>query len=87
VGVDSLSEAGLPDGFFSDQKFQFGDIWENLDMLFYILVIWNILLRLGIFYGHLVILWSFGILFPRFGTFTEKNLANLLGERSVVHIR
>jgi hypothetical protein len=26
------NEAGLPDGFFSDQKYQFGYILENLGM-------------------------------------------------------
>jgi hypothetical protein len=48
----------LPDGFFSDQKSHFGYILEDLgmEMLLYILVVWNILQPLGIFYGKLVIL-------------------------------
>jgi hypothetical protein len=40
---------GLPDGFFSNQKSQFGQIledlrWENVDI--------SILWPFGIFYGH-----------------------------------
>jgi hypothetical protein len=48
---------GLPDGFFSDKKYQFGcTLWSTLEwkMLLYFLVIWIILRPLGIFYGHLV---------------------------------
>jgi hypothetical protein len=42
---------GLPDGFFSDQKYQF---WRTLEwkLLLLILVIWIILRPLGIFYGN-----------------------------------
>jgi hypothetical protein len=59
----------LPDGFFSDQKSQFGYILEDLGMEnavihIGILVIWIILPPLGIFYGKLVILRSFGKFFP-----------------------
>jgi hypothetical protein len=52
------SHPGLPDGFFSDQKSQFGYFLEDLGMenIVIILVIYNILLPLDIFYGHLVIL-------------------------------
>jgi hypothetical protein len=41
----------LPDGFFSDQKYQF---WRTLEwkLLLLILVIWIILRPLGIFYGN-----------------------------------
>jgi hypothetical protein len=41
-------------------------------------VIWNILLPCGIFYGNMVNLWSFGIVLPVLVCFTEKNLATLL---------
>jgi hypothetical protein len=46
----------LPDGFFSNQKSQFGQIleglrWENVDIF---MAVGNILLPLGIFYDHLV---------------------------------
>jgi hypothetical protein len=54
-----LPKPGLPDGFFSDQKPLFGYILEDLGMenvVMYILVIWNILRPLSIFYGHLVML-------------------------------
>jgi hypothetical protein len=50
------SEAGLPDGIFSNQKSQFGQILEGLEME-----------NVGIFYGYLenitaiwYILWPFG---------------------------
>jgi hypothetical protein len=51
-------EAGLPDGFFSDQKNNLGLFWRALElkMLIYILVIRNNLQPLGIFYGHFIIL-------------------------------
>jgi hypothetical protein len=50
---------GGPDGFFSDQKFQnFGPFCWTLEwkMLINIMVLWNILRPMGIFYGQLVIL-------------------------------
>jgi hypothetical protein len=50
----------MPDGIFSNQKFQFGKILEGL-----------VLADIRTFYGHLVyfvaiwyILWPFGIFFP-----------------------
>jgi hypothetical protein len=58
--------AGLPDGVFSNQKFQFRSILEGLRMenagIFYghlvcFIVIWYILWLFGIFYGHLVMFW------------------------------
>jgi hypothetical protein len=73
---------GLPDGIFSNQKAQFGQIFGGLLME-----------DVGIFYGHLVILWPFGLLlyFVIFGMFNDhlvyflvcvccakKNLATLL---------
>jgi hypothetical protein len=56
---DLLLVAGLPDGFFSDQKdpiwVYFGGPW-NGKYYTYILVFSNILLPLGIFNGNLAIL-------------------------------
>jgi hypothetical protein len=53
----TLYNSGLPDGLFSNQKSNFGEILEGLAME-----------DVGIFYGHLVhftvfcyILWTFGI--------------------------
>jgi hypothetical protein len=43
-------QAGLPDGFFSDQKSQFGYILEDLGMKNVILYSWSF----GIFYCHWV---------------------------------
>jgi hypothetical protein len=60
---------------FQTKNSQFGYIvvdlgMENVD----ILVIWNSLRPLGIFYGHLIILQSFGIRFPIFGiSYEEKS--------------
>jgi hypothetical protein len=49
--------AGLPDGYFSNQKSQFGYILEDLGMEnVAILAIWNSVGPLGTFQGHLVIL-------------------------------
>jgi hypothetical protein len=45
-------------------------------MLFYILVICNILRPLGMFYGHLIILKSFGIFSPRFGILYQEKSGN-----------
>jgi hypothetical protein len=61
----------LPDGFFSNQKSQFGKFWSALDwkMLIYFMAIWNILQTFGIFYDllvHFVFIWyilsCFGIM-------------------------
>jgi hypothetical protein len=60
---DYAERAGLPDGFVSDQKYQFGYILEDLGMenvvIKYILVILNILRSLGLFNGQLLVLYSF----------------------------
>jgi hypothetical protein len=62
------SRAGLPDGFFSDQKSQFGYILEGLRKD-----------NVVIYSGHLeyfttigYILWSFDIFFPSFGTLYQE---------------
>jgi hypothetical protein len=47
--------AALPDGTFSNQKFQFGYILEGLEVEnVYFMAIWYILWPFGIFHGHLV---------------------------------
>jgi hypothetical protein len=45
-----LSESGLPDGLFSNQKSQFGQILEGLKMEKAGIFLWSF----GRFYGHLV---------------------------------
>jgi hypothetical protein len=73
--------AGLPDGLFSNQKFQ---IWENLGGPLNGKC-WYIFWPFVIFYGHCVYftafwssLWSFGIFLPIWNVWTKKNLATLL---------
>jgi hypothetical protein len=64
----------LPDGLFSNQKSQFGQILEGLakeklclfyDHLVYLNAIENILCPFGIFCGSLVYFPHFGIFVPR----------------------
>jgi hypothetical protein len=64
----------LPDGLFSNQKYQFGQIWEglrreNVDILYslseYFMDIWDSLL-------------PFGTFFPVLVSCTKKNLATLI---------
>jgi hypothetical protein len=53
-----FSEAGLPDGIFSDQKITIWvNFWRALEWksLVYSIEIWNILHPFGTFYGYLVI--------------------------------
>jgi hypothetical protein len=62
---------------FQTKHHNLGIFWRTLElkMWIYILVIWNILRPLGIFYyGHLIILSSFGMLV----CCTKKNLATLV---------
>jgi hypothetical protein len=76
----SHHRAGLPDGLFSNQKSQFGEILEGLaignlglfyDRLVYLKAIGNILWPFGIFCGHFVY-------FPPILVFyTKQNLATL----------
>jgi hypothetical protein len=47
-------------------------------MLVYFTVIWSILRSFGLFYGHLVMLWYFGIFFLVLVHCAKKNLATLL---------
>jgi hypothetical protein len=46
---------------------------KNVD---YFMVIWNIVKPFGIFYGSLVILWSFGVFSPRFGILYKEKSGN-----------
>jgi hypothetical protein len=54
--VETSSLAGLPDGLFSDQKYQFGKFWRVLrwKMLVYFMTIWHILRLFVTFKGNLV---------------------------------
>jgi hypothetical protein len=79
---ESGSRAGLPDGFFSNQKSQFGNNFEDLGMQN---VGIHILWPFGIFDSDMVyltavwcILWSFGIFFTFLVCCTKKNLATLI---------
>jgi hypothetical protein len=72
--VQDSFRTGLPDGFFSDLKSLFGYILEDLGkenvvIRRYILVIWNILRPLGIFYmravGNFVVICSLWYIAPR----------------------
>jgi hypothetical protein len=70
-----VTGAGMPDGLFSNQKSQFGQILEGLAMetvcIFYVhfTAILNILWLFGIFCGHLVC-------FPRFRMLCQEKSGN-----------
>jgi hypothetical protein len=80
-----VSEAGLPDGFFWNQKSKFGQIfgslrWENADIfqghLEYFTDIWDILWPFGTFNVHLVHFSGFGIMYvEKSGNPAPKNLS------------
>jgi hypothetical protein len=85
--VITLNPAGLPDGWFSKQKSNFGLILEGLAME-----------DDGIFYGHLVhftvlcyILWTFGIVsgnlvyFSRFGILYREKSGNPGPQAQTLH--
>jgi hypothetical protein len=64
----------MPDGLFSNQKFQFGSILEGLAMvnvgifyvhLAYFTVIENILWIFGIYCGHLIYFFPFWYVVPK----------------------
>jgi hypothetical protein len=61
-------QAGLPDGFFLDQKSQFGYILEDLGMENVVTYSCHLeyFTTIRHSFGHLAILWSFSF-FPRFG--------------------
>jgi hypothetical protein len=72
-------KAVLPDGLFSNPKYQLGKFCRSLDwkMLIYLMAIWNILQIIGLFYDHLVhfvFIWN---IFPVLVICTKKNLATL----------
>jgi hypothetical protein len=76
--VTNVSKPGLPDGIFSNQKSQFGQILEGLAMENVSLfcghfinfpAIWYILWPFGKFCGHLYI-------FPRFGILHREKYGN-----------
>jgi hypothetical protein len=54
----------------------FGGHW-NEKKLIYSMAIWNKLRPFGIFYGHLVIKWQFGMISLVFVDCATKNLATL----------
>jgi hypothetical protein len=59
----------LPDGIFSNQKSQFGQILEGHgmeDVVIFVTIL-SILLPFGIFYGHSAYLPPFRCIFSRFG--------------------
>jgi hypothetical protein len=45
-------------------------------MLVYFIAIWSTRLRLGIFCGHLIYLWLFGMYFSRFGMLYQEKSGN-----------
>jgi hypothetical protein len=63
---------------FQTKNAYLGIFWRTSKwkMMLQILVIWNILRPLGIFKGHLVILYTFGIFFPRFGILCQEKSGN-----------
>jgi hypothetical protein len=68
-----VSKTGLPDGFFSNQKFQLGQTleglrWENVDI--------GILWPFGIFYGHLVHFVFLWYIFSGFGIVYQEKSGN-----------
>jgi hypothetical protein len=80
-----VAQAGLPDGFFPNQKSKFGKILEGLgwEMLIYFRPIWNILWIFGIFYNHWVHFGFIWYIFPVLVSCTQKNLATLGSSQSL----
>jgi hypothetical protein len=79
---------GLPDVFFSNQKFQFGQIleglrWENVDIF---LAIWSILRTFGIFYDHWVLFVFIWYILSGFGIMYQEKSGNP-GLQQQPHIR
>jgi hypothetical protein len=62
AGNFNKSPAGLPDGLFSNQKYQFGLILEGLRME-------NVDIYIGIFYGHLGYFMTIWYIYCSFSTF------------------
>jgi hypothetical protein len=74
-----VTSAGLPDGLFSNQKYQFGQILECLrfEDLIYFMAICNILRTFGIFNDHLVHFVFFWYIFSGFGFMYQEESGNL----------
>jgi hypothetical protein len=70
--------AVLPDGIFSNQKSQFGYIFEGLSMVDVgiFMVILSTLQPNGIFYVHLVHFLGHSVYFSRFGMFYREKSGN-----------
>jgi uncharacterized membrane protein len=68
----------LPDGFFLNQKSQFGNILEGLDgkMLIYFSAFRNILRTFGIFYYYLVLFVFIWYIFSGFGIVYQEKSGN-----------
>jgi hypothetical protein len=83
-----LSRTGLPDGLFSYQKVHFGTFWKSLEweILVNSIAIWYFNCHFGIFYGHLVFLYHFGV-YLILVWFAQKDLATLVLERTRLHIQ
>jgi hypothetical protein len=78
--VRETFQPGLPDGILSYQNRNLGKFWRALEWkrFVYSMPIWNILCPFGIFYSYLVILWKFGIFFPRFAILCQLKSGNPL---------
>jgi hypothetical protein len=78
-----LSVKTLYQGFqmvcFQTKNPNLGKFWRVFEckMMVYFMVIWNILRSFGIFYGHLAMLWYFGIFSLVLVYCDKKNLATL----------
>jgi hypothetical protein len=68
----------LPDGIFYTKNPNLGIFWSALElkMLVYFMVIWKLLRPFWYIYGHFVLLWSFGLIFPRFGVLCQEKSGN-----------
>jgi hypothetical protein len=66
--------------YFQTKNLDLGTFWRALkkNMMVYFIAIRNMLRPFGIFYRHLVTMWSFGIFLPVKVICTKKNLATLL---------
>jgi hypothetical protein len=76
VTCQSLSQPGLPDGIFSNKKYQFGPILEGNEWK----KCWYILWSFGMFYRHMYVIFSGPLviwyIFPRFGIVCQEISVN-----------
>jgi hypothetical protein len=65
---------------FQTKDSNLGKYWRASDwkMIMYVMAIWNILWRFGIFYDHLVHFVLIWYIFPVLVSCTKKNLATML---------